>query len=473
MKRFFNEVTCARLARAILALCATPAIAQTFTTLHSFDGADGVSPWAGLVQANNGHLYGTTVGGGADGNGTAFTITTSGTLTSFAVNYGMLPYGGLVQAAEGYLYGTTSAGGAVFGGTIFKITPSGTLTTLYSFCSQSGCADGSAPYATLIQAPNGNLYGTTMGGGANRDGTVFSITPAGTLTTLYSFCSQSGCSDGASPEAPLVQATNGDFYGTTNNGGGASGSGTVFKITSTGTLTTLYTFCSQGGSFCGDGANPSAGLVLSSNGNFYGTTYSGGANGIGTVFELTPTGTLTTLYSFGSQSDDGISPNALVEASNGDFYGTTEIGGANSAGTIFTITPSGTLTTLYSFCSQTSCTDGADPQGGLIQDTHGNFYGTTYGGGTNGDGTVFTLATGLGPFVESQPTFGRVGTAVNILGSGLTGATSVTFNGTAAVFKVVSNSEITTTVPAGASSGKIKVVTPSRPLLSNVPFQVP
>jgi uncharacterized repeat protein (TIGR03803 family) len=457
-------------------LFATIAIAlpaQTLTTLHSFDGKDGVSPWAGLVQATNGSLYGTTIRGGAGGSGTVFGITPSGTLTSFAVKYGMLPYGGLVQAADGNLYGATSAGGAVFGGTVFKITPSGTLTTLYSFCSQSGCADGSDPYASLIQAANGDLYGTTLGGGANGDGTVFSITTSGTLTTLYSFCSQSGCTDGAAPEAALVQAPDGNFYGTTNNGGGVSGSGTVFKLTATGTLTTLYTFCSQGGALCTDGASPSAGLIQSTNGNFYGTTYIGGTNGIGTVFQITPAGALTTLYNFGSQSGDGANPNALVEASNGELYGTTEAAGANGAGTIFKVTPSGTLTTLYNFCSQTSCTDGADPQGGLVQDTNGSLYGTTYGGGANGDGTVFRLAVGLGSFLETQPASGVAGTAVDILGSGLTGATSVTFNGTAAVFTVVSSSEITTTVPAGATSGKVKVVTPSRTLSSDLSFRVP
>ena len=211
------------------------------------------------------------------------------------------PYAGLVQATNGDFYATTAGGGANGGGTVFRITPSGTLTTLYSFCSQSGCTDGAGPYAGLVQATNGDFYGTTQLGGANSRGTVFKINPSGTLTTLYSFCSQGGCTDGAYPYAGLIQATNGDFFGTTP-AGGANGYGTVFKIAAGGTLTTLYSFCSQSG--CTDGASPHAGLVQATNGDHYGTTTSGGANGpgTGTVFRITPSGTLTTLYSFCSQS---------------------------------------------------------------------------------------------------------------------------------------------------------------------------
>jgi len=340
--------------------------------------------------------------------------------------------------------------------------------------------DGAGPEAGLVQATNGDLYGTTFVEGANgQGGTVFKITPSGTLTTLYSFCSQSGCTDGAQPEAGLAQATNGDLYGTTAYGG-ASGDGTVFKITPSGTLTTLYSFCSQGG--CTDGANPEAGLVQATNGGLYGTTEAGGANGAGTVFKITPSGTLTTLHSFCSQSGctDGAYPEAgLVQATNGDLYGTTNVGGAyggpyaDSGGTVFKISASGTLTTLYSFCFQTSCGDGAFPAGGLVQATDGNFYGTASYGEAGNDGSVFSLNVGLGPFVETQPTSGKVGAAVKVLGTNLTGATGVTFNGGAAVFTVVSPSLITTTVPAGATTGKVQVVTPGGTLSSNVPFRVP
>jgi uncharacterized repeat protein (TIGR03803 family) len=236
----------------------------------------------------------------------------------------------------------------LFYGTIFKITPGGALTTLYSFCSKSECPDGANPYAGLVQATTGDFYGTTRNAGAYGPyyGTIFKITPSGKLTTVYSFCSQiekSGCTDGANPYAGLVQATNGDFFGTTEDGG-TGGVGTVFKITPGGALTTLYSFCPQIG--CTDGRYPYAGLVQASNGDFYGTTSEGGANNDGTIFEITPSGTLTTLYSFCSESGctDGVHPSAaLVQASNGDFYGTTNSGGAYGYGTVFEITPSGTL----------------------------------------------------------------------------------------------------------------------------------
>jgi len=447
--------------------------AQTLTTLHSFDSTDGSRPAAGLVQATNGGLYGTTEYGGANTYGTVFKITRSGALTTlhnFDDTDGAASVAPLVQATNGNLYGTTSGGGVMFAGTVFKITPSGTLATLYSFAPEP---DGNEPFAGLVQATDGNLYGTTAYGGPENDGTVFKITPSGTLTTIYNFCSQSNCTDGNESFAPLVQAIDGNLYGTTINGGTVGG-GTIFKITPSGTLTTVYNFCSQVS--CADGASPYAGLVQAANGDFYGTTDVDGANGEGTVFKITSGGTLTTLHSFDG-TDGFIVQAGLVQATDGNFYGTTEQGGADSGGTIFKITPSGTLTTVYNFCSQTSCTDGSHPYAQLVQATDGNLYGTTYYGGTSvactaGCGTVFGLSVGLGPFVETLPTSGKVGAAVKILGTNLTGSTSVTFNGTAATFTVVSSSEITTTVPAGATTGKVKVTTPHRTLTSNVSFRV-
>jgi len=413
-------------------ITATPsAQAQALTTLHSFDYNDGQDPTAALVQATNGNLYGTTYVGGAD----------------------------LIDCFDGC-------------GTVFKITPGGTLTTLYSFCSQSGCTDGASPSAGLVQATDGNFYGTTTGGGAIGDGTIFKITQTGTLTTLHSFDG----TDGASPAAALVQATDGNLYGTTFYGGANSciightnvGCGTVFKITPGGTLTTLRSFDGT------DGQYPNA-LVQATNGNLYGTTSGGGADGGGTIFKITPGGTLTTLYNFCSQSgctdgeQDSHPAAGLVQATDGNLYGTTPAGGADGYGTVFKITPGGTLTTLHSFES----TEAASPEAALVQDTNGSFYGTSPWGGAYSDGMVFSLSVGLSPFVETLPTSGRVGTAVKILGTNLSGATRVSFNGKAAFFKVVSNSEITTAVPAGATTGKVKVVTPSRTLLSNVPFRVP
>ena len=463
-----------------------PAQAQTFTSLHNFVGTDGASPWGTLVQGTDGNFHGTTHVGGTNSDGTVFTITPSGTLTtlySFCSQTNCTDgddlIAGLIQATNGIYYGTTYVGGAnnvgsVNSGTVFKMTATGTPTTLYNFCSKTQCADGENPgYGGLIQATNGDLYGTTMfgGTGTNGAGTVFKITPSGTLTTLYNFCSKTGCSDGEQPFAGLIQATDGDFYGTTY-AGGANRSGTVFKITPSGKLTTLYSFCSVGGIACTDGSGPQAGLIQATDGNFYGTTYDGGANGSGTVFKITPKGTRTTLHSFCSQTGctDGYYPWAgLIQATDGNFYGTTsEGGGATSAGTVFMITPAGTLTTLHSFDG----TDGGQPYSGLVQGTDGNFYGTT-STDARGNGTVFKLSMGLGPFVKTQTTSGTVGAAVKILGSSLTGASSVTFNGTAATtFKVVSNYEITATVPAGATTGTVQVVTPGGTLKSNVVYTV-
>jgi uncharacterized repeat protein (TIGR03803 family) len=496
-KMSWRKRTCTVCAAFAATAMALPA--QTFTTLHSFDGTDGYFPEvAVLVQGIDGNLYATVPDGGTNGDGgTVFKITPSATFTTIynfclqsGCTDGAFPDAGLVQATNGDFYGTTGEGGANGGancapdggcGTVFKITASGDLTTLYGFCAKSGCTDGRLPIGTLVNATNGNFYGTTNEGGVSTCavsglscGTVFKITPSGKLTTLHSFDG----TDGVWPEAGLVQATNGDFYGTTSYAG-ANGWGTVFKITPSGTLTTLHSF---GGA---DGAQPSAGLVQATNGDLYGTTWQGGSSnpagcygrGCGTVFKITPSGTLTTLYSFCSESGcaDGELPLAgLVQATNGDFYGTTSSGGANGGGTVFRITPRGKLTTLYSFCSQggNQCTDGYRPQAGLAQATNGDFYGTTFDGGANGHGTIFSLSVGLGPFVETQPTSGKVGAAIQILGTDLTGATTVAFNGTSAAFTVVSPNLNTTTVPTGATAGTVQVMTPSGTLLSNVPFRV-
>jgi uncharacterized repeat protein (TIGR03803 family) len=482
--------------------------AQTYTTLFSFNGTNGNDPSGALVQATNGSLYGTTEQGGANGDGTVFKITPSGTLTTvwnFCSEYscadGAGPNAGVIQATNGDFYGTTLDGGGYSYGTIFQITPSGALTQLLDFTGTG--PEGYNPAAALVQGTDGNLYGTALGGGDNAAGAVFQITTSGTLTTSIGF----DWVNGATPEAALVQGTDGYFYGTAYQGGTkgpcilANGCGTVFRTTTDGALSALYSFCSQPN--CTDGSSPYAALVQGTDGNFYGTTTGGGISsfcpydpdpeGCGTVFKITPTGTLTTLYNFcsqgGSNCTDGVGPNvALVEGSDGNFYGTTQGGGANTScydgygcGTIFKITPSGTLTTLYNFCSQSGCTDGVDPDAPLVQDTNGTFYGTTVLGGTSDDctsyyvdgcGTVFTLSAGLRPFVKTQPTFGAVGAVVTILGTNLTGATSVTFNGTAATFTVISGSEINTTVPTGATTGKVQVTVSSRTLSSNVPFIV-
>lgn len=515
-----------RRAGAVFVLCLIAAVglpAQTFTTLRSFDRTDGGQPQAGLIQATDGNFYGTTVQGGSGGEycdnigagcGAVFRISPSGKLTtiySFCLQSGCPdghdPIAGLVQAANGHLYGTTAAGaGSGCGGggcgTVFEITLSGTLTTLHRFCTQGGCPDGAVPQSALAQGADGDLYGTTLEGGTPGNGTVFKITPGGTLTTIYNFCSQtgSGCPDGSGPwESALVQAPDGNFYGTTHSGGvitpacnSNGGCGTVFSITPGGVLTTLYSFCAASSS-CADGIGPFGGLALGRDGDLYGTTQSGGANqvdhgvpvGAGTVFRLTQGGALTTLYNFCSQAGctDGDAPEGgVIQATDGSLYGTTGYGGAycgpGGCGTIFKITPNGAFATLYNFCPQYGmggCKDGNTPFAALVQGTNGKLYGTTQDGGAYGStsfGTIFSLSVGLGPFVETQTTLGKVGSAVKILGTDLTGATSVSFNGTPAVFTVSSASLITTAVPAGATSGTVEVVTPGGTLSSSIPFHV-
>ena len=451
------------------------------------------------------------------------------TLVEFNNTNGSNPVGALAQGTDGNLYGTTFGGGTYGGGTVFRLTPAGTLTTLYNFCAQTGCADGSNPSAGMVLATDGNLYGTTSGGGANGSGTVFSITEQGTLTTLYSLQQNP---DGASPAAALIQGADGNLYGTANNGGLQAyvwnrpcwndwppGCGTVFQITPAGNLTLVHSFrdngtdgkypadgmwplglvqfgdlfvgiTSQGGTtnvgtifevaamgnfktlhdFDGyDGAYPVGALALAP-GGFYGTTL-GLWNWYwnGTVFKFGLDGTLTTLYDFCCAAYEGANPKAgLVLATDNNLYGTTSGGGTGNNGTVFQITLQGTLTYLHNFAGG----DGSSPAAELFQATDGNLYGTTSGGGTSNNGTVFSLSVGLLPFVKTSPTSGGVGMAVTILGNNLTGSTGVKFNGTPATFTVVSSTEIQATVPSGATSGKVKVLTPGGILTSNTKFLV-
>jgi len=320
------------------------------TILHSFGAfTNGSNPQAALVQGRDGNFYGTTYNGGTNGgNGTVFRIGPVGALTSLysftGGNDGAHPNGALVQNEDGIFYGLTAGGGSDGrNGTVFRITTGGALTSLYSF---TGGMDGAAPNS-LIQGSNHVFYGTTSS-------TIFKITPGGALTTLASI---SGASS-------LVQSSNGEFYGATAGGG----NGTIFRMSSGGVLKTLYSF--TGGD---DGLSPNA-LVQGSDGDFYGTTYDGGKNGYsGTIFKITPSGTLTTLYSFTGGADGEIPAAALAQGTNGSFYGTTTGGGAYYDGTFFTISPQGAFTSLYSFPSDVA------PPSALVMGGNGNFYGTTTG----------------------------------------------------------------------------------------------
>ena len=297
-------------------------------------------------------------------------------LTAFDVT-AQAPAAPLVQGADGNFYGTTFQGGAAGAGTVFQLTPAGSLTVLYSF---TGGPDGAYPYAGLVQGADGNFYGTTSQGGDANAGTVFQVTPAGTLTTLHTF---TGTTDGASPYASLIASADGNFYGTTS-AGGAAGAGTVFQLTPSGSLTVLYAFTGAD-----DGGDPYAGVIAGADGNFYGTTNQGGSAGAGTVFQLTPAGALTVLHAFTGGADGAYPYGAVIQTPDGSLYGTTSQGGVNSGGVVFQLTPDGTLTALHTFAG--GPTDGAYPLGTLILATDGNLYGTTLFGGAVDAGTVFQL----------------------------------------------------------------------------------
>jgi uncharacterized repeat protein (TIGR03803 family) len=344
-------------------------------------------------------------------------------LYSFYAN-GMFPEGGLISDESGDLYGTTFSGGDHGLGTVFKIAPDGTETVLYSFCPSPPCTNGMSPDSSLTMDSAGNFYGTTyMGGGGSCEegcGVVFKLAPDGSEIALYSFCSEKNCADGAVPSGNLIFDSQGNIYGTAAFGGNTgctdvsgSGCGTVFKLSppqhgeTQWTETTLYAFCPHYPT-CGDGSNPGGGLVADKNGNFYGTTGSGGTELGGTVFKVTPRGKETVVYKFcsrGAHCSDGDLPSSgLVMDHSGSLYGETFAGGSTSngdacCGVVFKLDPENSaLTVLYAFCALADCTDGKEPSGGLIMDEEGNIYGSTGEGGVLGDcsqdyacGTIFKL----------------------------------------------------------------------------------
>ena len=358
----------------------------TLTTLVHFTGSNGSNPEGSLIQANDGNFYGTTLKGGSNsgnsygGDGTAFRMSPDGTLTTlanFMLANGRAPTGGLIQGNDGILYGTTTYGGSEGSGggygTIFKMTPGGELTTLVNFTDYSGIW----PLAGLVQASNGNFYGTTSHGnskGPGGRGTIFKMTPGGTLSLLANF----NHFNGSSPQAALIQGYDGNLYGTTFKGGSGAGSnstgdGTIFQITPQAILTkdsaviTLVNFADV------HGREPLGKLVQGTDGNLYGTTSKGGGSGHGTVFKMTHAGLLTNLVNF-TKANGSFPEVGLVQGSDGSFYGTTRGGGDFNYGTIFKMTPSGSLTTLVSFADN----NGRYPGEELIQGNDGNFYGTTY-----------------------------------------------------------------------------------------------
>jgi uncharacterized repeat protein (TIGR03803 family) len=357
--------------------------AQTVTALYSFTGTNTGGRVAGLIQGRDGAFYGTIEASGSKNLGMVFKIIPNGTLTtlfSFSGDaHGYDPLGGLVQASDGDFFGSTGYGGPNNSGTMFKITTKGALTTFLPFNGGQFVED------PLIQGRDGRLYGEAQTG-AVEGGVLFKMTTNGVLTTFHTFTG----GDGGSPTGGLVQGTDGYFYGTTY-AGGLHNDGTVFQISANGVLTTLHSFNIS------DGASPQTALVQGKDGSLYGTTAEGGPT-YGTVFKITTNGLLTTLHSF--TGDDGSQPlGALVQGIDGDFYGTTSIGGSLNAGegTVFKISGNGTLTTLYNFGGGD---DGGFPVGALIQGLDGALYGTTSDYGMSGVGTVFSVVLPSPPALQ-------------------------------------------------------------------------
>jgi uncharacterized repeat protein (TIGR03803 family) len=388
----------------------------TVVPLYAFRGPDGDHPSA-LIQATDGNLYGTTISGGVNGTGTIFRMTLAGSVTTLYAfpTYGGSPDAPLLQATDGNFYGTAVWGGEFGWGSIFRITPAGIVTILRSFRSEG--AEGGRPIAALIQsadgnlygstencifrvtldgaftllqastccpaalvqAPDGNFYGTQWNINDSSHGTVFRMTPLGALSVVHAF---TGGADGDGPVVALALAADGSLYGTTP-AGGTQGRGVVFRITTAGAFTVVHSFTGWL-----DGANPRASLIQASDGNFYGTTQAEGAFAQGTIFRLS-LGTVTTLHAFNAGPDGAHPGAALLQAADGNFYGTTQYGGTYDHGTIFRVTPAGATSVVYTFAGGF---DGGHPVASLIEGSDGNLYGTTYDNGAYNFGITFQMS---------------------------------------------------------------------------------
>jgi uncharacterized repeat protein (TIGR03803 family) len=455
----------------------TPTITELFGFPNGGNYPDGHSPKAPLLQASDGNFYGTAYFGGDDGNhcsggcaGTIFKITPAGQFTrlhTFAWATiaervgGGHPEAGLVEGPDGYLYGTTSQGGGspnAAAGTIFKISKTGQFQKLHDFCPQganSGCPDGYTPSSGLVLGRDGNLYGTTiMGGGSSRNGTFFRISPTGTFTAITSFATcntiavGSACVNTMTPTG-LVLASDGNFYGL--------GKRTVFRVTSSGKVTVIHIFNNSGGSY-----QPNGSLVQAKNGMLYGVTTAGGAHNAGFVYQITLSGTFGEIYDLPGGGKGSV-PNTLLQASDGNLWGTTVADTGNSGyGWVYSITTGGALLTSVHLSSAVGFT----PYGPLIQATSGNLYGTAYEGGTTNPccsfGSIFVVNAGL---AAPKPSVANAdlettstGGTLTIRGSHFTGATAVLVDGQNVDFEVSSDGVIKAALPSAVNAGRIEVL---------------
>ena len=462
--RSFRMIAALVAAMVVLALsvAAIPAQAQTYTVLDEFLTGGPGPQWPGgpLPQGRDGNLYGWSYLGGANNTGSIWKTNPSGTVSvtySFATGTGNDCQNGMTLGTDGNFYGTalTNCAGA---GYVFKITPSGTLTVLHTF---TGTPEGYSP-GPLTQYTDGNFYGITTQGGTNNYGSVFKVTPTGTLTTLYSFDDTNFF---ATPTYGLTVGNDGNFYGTFS---GADGLGGVFKMTSAGVVTLLHKFAGDPT----EGATPGAGVILGKDGNFYGVTRFGGSSNVGTIFKITPSGTVTVLYNFATTDYANYPEVPLLQATDGNFYGA-----ANSCNQfngclnqdIYKMTPSGTLTVMEEFTGS----NGQWPYWPLIQDTNGTLYGLAQQGGTVNGGVLFSLNIGAAAFANLVSTSGKEGANVGILGQGFSGSSVVKFGGVAATsFTRQGTTFISATVPAGALTAPVTVTTGATTLTTPQTFKV-
>src|SRR5258706_8912168 len=452
--------TIRRLALAAVIVLTAALNAQTVKDVARVTGNNSSgTPFATPIQGRDGKIYGCSF----DPKGTAgsiFSLTAGGamkTIYTFDFTNGSDPTG-LTLASDGNFYGTAANSGSGTYGTLFRITSAGAITVLHDFLSGS---DGAGPTSPPIQGSDGSFYGTTTGAAGIFQSTIYKYSTSGTFTTIFQFTD----TQGNLPGSALIQGSDGNLYGTALEGG-TSNKATIYKISTSGSLLYNSSFPADGKS----GVYPS-GLIQASDGNFYGTTYYGGnvGQGNGTVFKMDQNGVVSVLYNF-SGSTGGANPSGgLVQATDGNLYGTTSAGGTYGYGTIFRISTAGRFKTLYSF----STAVGENPSSAPMQRTSGLFYGSLPFGSKYGYGAIYSLDMGLAPFVTFVLPTGKVGQTAQILGQGFTGTTSVTFQGVAATsFSVKSDSYMTAVIPSGATTGPVVVTTPSGKLTSNKAFRV-
>ncbi|WP_395094833.1 choice-of-anchor tandem repeat GloVer-containing protein [Armatimonas sp.] len=445
-----------------LALSLGAARAQTLTVLYDFGSNPGDPLYPHeigmLALGKDGSIFGASEQGGTANRGAIFRFTPEGKLTvlnSFNLTQGAQAFGGLSLGNDGDFYGTTYSGGKLRTGVVFKITASGVFRVLYDF---KNTEDGSYPLSPPVQAKDGNLYGITSNSSNQQSGTIYKITPSGSVVSPFARLQKSDFATLGNMGSMLVAGTDGNLYGTTLKGG--TGFGTVIKVTPSGQIILLHKFDNANGA-------TSYNLMQASDGNLYGTCFAGGAMALGLVYRLTLSGEFTVLHTF--SGSDGSNPLAgLVQAKDGYLYGATRLGGAGGRGVLYRIKLSGeAFSVVYSrdprmtegmYCVQTP-----------LLHSNGKLYGLTSQGGSKGRGVFYCLD--MTAFTVT-PLSGRAESTVTLSGFNFTGASSVSFNGAAAGFKVESDSKITVRVPKGATSGVIKVTTPLGILTSKVPFQV-